>query len=1009
MKGITQMQAYRLTVAIILTFFIGMFQFYAQGNPQQSLLIDDFESGTSNWDSKNSGTIEITNNTPKGKSALQWTAQDDGIGHIAFKNLSKEKIDFSKYDALVFWVKVEGKPIWNLNPVVQQYPAAYGYRALYYTVDTLYPFNQWFCVVQDLSRWENAWKTSFDAKKQEFQFEVHQLAGAGKTRITIDDIRLIKNPIGVKSSYYGKTTIKRKGIQITEFEINLKNKLNTPLHVIINDAAKDSGALNRFKLKLPESPITINANETGNIKVYLEVDTNTAKTLPAWYGESARLAISLKEYPELKFYTECTTSIKPAKTHNPSILCTPQRMKELQAQYISDSTRKKMPAGIIKMVKAAEKALKHVPTYPLNAFTGRRKDPVSNGKLVEVDVPNLPFSVYQDPKSGRTYSGPFYDAGMKRHLHQHMMNARTAHDLAIGYLITGNKDMAKAASEILKAYITRYLKLPMHSIQPGSPVNSATSGSTRIGGTFMRERVWLTNLAIALDCIIPAKVLTQAEREEIKEKVFIPSASNMMNHKVGVMNLQWQIQAAALNAGLATNDPYLVSRSVYDRHGILNLIKIGFLKDGHWWENPSYQGVAKLAALPVIATCIQNNIISWDKTIVDILKASYNLHAPDTRSPTLGTGGLRTLRQEDTAIHIFIPWIDDPQLAWIIHNRKPLAGTYGLDTHALIRGGTPKIKAENAKPIIPTKTTIMPDYGGIAMRLPDTDNYCYVHYGRELTHGHRNKLSFQAFGKKGWFARNIMGGYEHNFTDFLETNASSNVIMVDGKNADTDTGELVAHISGEGFEAVSVKENGAWKDGEHERVVVLTKGPLIVIDRCKADTSHTYQWLYHANICRLSLDKSNYTPDPDIAFGDSKHFASLTPRGKISTSQNINWLRKNKSGMKMSFLNGGEIIAFNTKQTYRPSDGIMWRKKGKTVRFAAALWPYAKGEDGTVSITSLPVTNKNGVQVDLSLAQAVKVTAPEGIYTVLVNYSKQNLSAGDLTSKERIAVKLSAK
>ena len=33
-------------------------------------------------------------------------------------------------------------------------------------------------------------------------------------------------------------------------------------------------------------------------------------------------------------------------------------------------------------------------------------------------------------------------------------------------------------------------------------------------------------------------------------------------------------------------------------------------------------------------------------------------------------------------------------------------------------------------------------------------------------------------------ARNVMGGYEHNFYDFLETVASANTVVVDGQNAD---------------------------------------------------------------------------------------------------------------------------------------------------------------------------------------------------------------------------------
>ena len=93
----------------------------------------------------------------------------------------------------------------------------------------------------------------------------------------------------------------------------------------------------------------------------------------------------------------------------------------------------------------------------------------------------------------------------------------------------------------------------------------------------MCERHWLAGLAIGLDFIREAGVLTEFELQQIRDRVFAPSANVMMDHKVGVMNLQWMIASAALYAGLATDDPQLVARAMYDPHGILNLVDWGYL------------------------------------------------------------------------------------------------------------------------------------------------------------------------------------------------------------------------------------------------------------------------------------------------------------------------------------------------------------------------------------------------------------------------------------------------
>ena len=277
------------------------------------------------------------------------------------------------------------------------------------------------------------------------------------------------------------------------------------------------------------------------------------------------------------------------------------------------------------------------------------------------------------------------------------------------------------------------------------------------------------------------------------------------------------------------------------------------------------------------------------------------------------------------------------------------------------------------------------------MRIPETDAYAYMHYGREVTHGHRNKLSVHAYGKGGWYMRNVMGGYGHNFKDFLETVASSSTIMVDGRNSNSDTGELLFKKSSPGVEIARARENAAWKDVEHDRTVVLTKGPMIVIDRCASDTEHVYDWLYHANYTGLSLDTSRSYEAAPKTFGDSPLYSGLAPVAKFPAVGAADWLRVDGSGVRMASIKLGEMFQFHVKDATKPSDGILWRQKGKSCVFAAAFWPYRKGEAGEVAIEKLA-------------EGAFRVTAPEGKYTVLVNYAGGKFAAGGFETSEPVAV-----
>ncbi len=959
------------------------------------LVIDDFSAGIEKWQNEDTGKLAPGEGPEKGEKAMIWTSTDDSVGQIVLKKLDRSEVDFSKYDILMFDMKVEGRPIWNVGPILQQYPAVYGFRGFYYSVDTMHPFGKWFTYSQDLSRWENAWPDTYNTEKQEFRFEIAQLAGAGQTKISLANIRLLKNPLGVKPSYPGQWGLIPDGSQETHFEITLSNRRDRVLTVSAALDGRDPGTLKLFKLRLPEKPISLLPGETRTMNADMTVSAEDLKKINPWYGETAKVAFTVDEIPGLVIYSELVAGSRPADEAHPILLCNQARMKELQSQYADPEKRKAMPPELLRMVTVGEAALAYVPEYPPSASPGRTTDPVSGGKLQKIDVPNLPFDVYQDPISGRSYSGPLYDAGMKGWKEKHMQNAAKAQDLGVAYLISGRKEFAQAAAAILRAYIDRYLALPINCYEPGSPVGSACSGSVRIDGTYMRERIWLGDLAVALDCIRPSKMLSEKELKDIADRIFVPSAMNMMDHKVGVMNLQMMIQSSALYAGLASGEPGLVARSMYDGHGILRLIEIGYLPDGNWWENPSYQTVMNISAYPVMAICLRTGIMKPSSRIADMLTCFYRLAGPDLFTPELGTGNGGNVGLNDTAAHVFAPIIDDPRLAWVSYNRKPVSWVGELYLMAVIGGGKPLVPPEKAVSPIATATVDFPDYGGIAMRIPGTDAYAYLQYGREVTHGHLNKLSVQAYGKGGWYIRNVMGGYNHNFKDFLETIASSTSIMVDGKNANRDTGELLFKKSADGIEIASAREVAAWTDVEHERTVVLTKGPLIIIDRCKADTEHIYDWLYHSNWCGLSLESKDSLEKGPERLGDTPLYSGLIPAGKFASVGAAAWKREDGSGMKMAMQPAGDMFLTDIKDATKPSQGLVWRQKGKACYFAAALWPYAKGESGQPSLENLPVEGE-GV--------ACKVSTPEGAWTVLVNYGKGKLSAGGLETAEHVAV-----
>jgi len=979
------------------------------------LLIDDFSGGIGQWENQGTGELKLGEGETPGSKALVWEAADDGMGHIAYAHLDRAKVDFSRYDRMLVRLKFSGKPLWSFNPIIQQAPLAYGFRALYWSLNTLAPFDQWFTLSQDLSQWSNADPASYNKDAQEFQFEIHQLVGKGHTRIAIDRITLVRNPLEVPLSAPGQWERLRDGSQATTFPITVRNRGKAPVTLSVEwSEPKDTAGIVR---ELPSVGQPLAPGEERILKARIVFSRSLLAGSAPYFGRVERLVWKVREMPELIHYCDIAAGSRPEKIVHPSIITSPERMQEIQRLYADPAHRAELGKPLLALVKNAEAALAYEPEYPPMAATGRSTDPATGEKLVRIDVPNLPFAVYQHPGSGRTYSGPLYDSAMLGWLKKHLQNAAIAHNLALGYLVTGDKRFAQKAAKILVDYTEVYPKLPFIPYDQGSPAGSRVSGTTRIGGTFMRERTWLNDLVIALDSIRSAGVLTPQELAAFTTRVVEPSADGMMDHKVGVMNLQWMIQASALSAGLAAENPSLIARALHDSHGILTLMRIGFLPDGHWWENDSYQNVARLAAYPALVTAVFNGILPWDEKLATILKSVYRYHAPDGHGPSLGTGGWSDFVSNDDAVTAFGSLIKDPELAWIAYHRPGgRSAASEISVMAMFRKATPRIPETESRSPIAENTVNFPDYGGVALRVPGSDQYCYFNYGRELVHGHRNKLSINAYGAGAWYARNVTGGYGDRFTDFLETIASANTILVDHRNADTNTGELLFLKSVPGAELASARTTGSYKGVEHERSLVLTRHGLVALDRIGSDTERTYEWLYHADFTGLRLEPDEMKPAETTSFGETPFYQSLKPKGRPVRFDSLHWKREEGKkrfqgggGLVQSLLPAtGELFAFDVTSAVHPGEGLLWRQQGKQTRFVAAYTPY-RDSVPEVALRDLPVQNADGSPATLAQGQAVEIRYPDQTLTILVNYSGQELATEGLRTRERISVRLEPK
>ncbi len=987
-------------------------------------VVDDFEQGVAAWTNADSARMEWGSDPGSSNRFLRWTARDDGIGSIVFGGLDRRRIDFSRYDILQFRYRVAGKTIWNINPIVQQYPFMQGYRALYYCIDTLdVRLGEWQTFTLDLRLVENSWPNTYSRDRQEFRFEINQLAGAGATEISIDDVVLMRNVLGLERTYAGEWSASGDGSQRWRFSIPVRNG-DAAAHRVQAAIAAGSAGRCRGAVSPPEADVPAGTSVTFVVDVTIPADVVRAS--PPYTGEMVQAEFAMPDVPELRLRTLLPAGIRPAQPRHPCLLALPEQARWIREQYASAATRTNLDPMLVKLVAMGTNVLAYRPQYPpcANGGYGYTVCPVDQTNLVEVAMANLPEATYQCPHCGRFYRGMFYEAAMKGWAGVHRANGSKARGAGINYLVTGDRAYAAKAAEILRGYIDAYLRLPLGALTAGLHTQIPSSGATRIGGSFMQEKDWLTDLAIALDCIRDSGALTEDEVESIRERVLVPSASTMMDHRVGLMNLQWMINGAAVFAGLAADDAAVVARAVYGDHGVAPLMAGGYGADGMWCENPSYINVMALNAYPVLSVLFDSGILAYTPEMDLRYKAPWYLAAPDGRFPTLGTGGPPGMGILINGVKSIARLSKDPEIAWIDAQHPRVSASWGSaaspyfeSVAAAFRARAPVSGARPVKPIEP-KSMLFPDYGVAVLRTPGTDMYAALAVGRHLVHGHFNKLSVNAYGKGGWFIRNQWGGYGEGFLDFVEPTASSSTIMVDGRSQDADTGELLWQRSTAAAEVVSARERGAWKDVEHERTLVQTADWLLILDRCLAESPHTYDWLYHSTLSQFAWTNGPAVKEAVRVIGELPPAAGMldgraaadSPRGRLTTlgdtvcyqyflpadevkvasgRTEIAYARKDGSGMRMTLLTDDPKPGlFRTRNPKWSMDGLIFRRRAADAAFAVMLQPHAKGDVPGATVERVRLLDaKTGKAAGLRQAQAVRVTNGGKSVLVVVNYA----------------------
>ncbi|GBF73250.1 hypothetical protein PA598K_01535 [Paenibacillus sp. 598K] len=526
------------------------------------------------------------------------------------------------------------------------------------------------------------------------------------------------------------------------------------------------------------------------------------------------------------------------------------------------------------------------------------------------------------PADGQLHTGEQVDAGWR--FTTHTLNVQAARNLAIVYALTDEVRYAAKAKEILVNYAKLYPEYPLQ----------AQNG--RLFYQSLDEAVQMIELVHAYDLIASSGVLSEAEKHDIEQNLFAPSARTLQAYDVAKSNWQTWHNAAIGLIGAILEDEALMDHSVNGRSGFTFQMENSVLSDGFWYEGAIGYHVYAQAALLYHTLGLRG--MGYDLFASGPFKKTFDMPIdyafPDLgiinsnnsgKYPTsMGAPG-RVVPMDYEAVYAHY---DDPVYGALLHrlyveNGRPRGGyivpgdpTSGIAGEQAVFFG--KAAIDNIGEW-PSASRNFEGLGQSVLRSGTGNDqlYALVDYGDHGGyHGHFDKLHLEVFGQGERLApdKGIPSYSNSMFETYYKKTFAHNTVTVDG-----DTQQIPAEngvetheptklfLPGEGFGIMTNSATKAYADMDrYERTVAVTGDYLIDLFTVASDTPRQYDWLLHG--------LGEFTPGGDLtpmeeALGtkDAYPFFRNGQKADLEEAWNGEWRLPSGNGLKLYSLTSSPV------------------------------------------------------------------------------------------------------
>ncbi len=563
--------------------------------------------------------------------------------------------------------------------------------------------------------------------------------------------------------------------------------------------------------------------------------------------------------------------------------------------------------------------------------------------------------------------------------------ADAAFNSAIVYALGGGDIYGERVKKVLLYYTT----YAFESDQPDTGMNYSIWGSNLLYAYDLTYDRFTPDERVKMDDFFKRLIESVAARDEWW--IATGTGGRHNNHYA------WHKLMMA-QYGLFYGKDEWVTRAIESQDGFRELLEVGLLDKGLWFESSLNYHYVAISAMLDVARMFRNSGYPLDlythkfangRTLEDGLSGMIQILFPDTSIPTTGDcyGGTSRLMGSpfyETAWRIY----HKPMYEWLIQGMKPGReslfredGGFGLQVPGS-RVGPPGAEARNPKPetlkprtVKPpsVESRVFPQHGYVMLRSVEGTKYwgsdswaAFLNFGVNSVHSHADKMNLILFGKGTVLAVDpeAHASAQHAFSSQVqkELNRATvchNTIMVDGQG----NGGISENLSLLDFQRTPEVKTATIADLKGlvypgvklQRTVCVTADYVLDVFQAVSDTEHTYDWLFHT---RDDEGKTRmYGGFQPTTLPDAVPWTWLkNPR---SATKDDSWHADWRQGdvyfrLNMLGVPGTEVILcdFPKNDKFEPPavPMVIARRKGKSAMFIA-LYQAEKRDLGVASVT----------------------------------------------------------